>query len=122
MSATRSRRRSRSRPQDVLQKPAGIIHPRVQKVGPEHFGIVCIDCAKRRSKWMLADFFGKVLVLPTVVEHNRRPNRYRRRTRRCSVVPPAERDRPNHDWRSDNGLSQLFDRVERVQYDRYGSG
>ena len=60
MSATRSRRRSRSRSQDVLQKPAGTIHPRVQQVGPEHFGIVSVDCAKKRSKWMLADFFGKV--------------------------------------------------------------
>jgi len=49
MSATRSRRRARSRPQEVLQKPAGTIHPRVQKVGPEHFGIVSIDCAKKRS-------------------------------------------------------------------------
>src|SRR6266481_5508086 len=71
MSATRSRRRSRSRPSDVIQKPAGVIHPRVQKVGPEHFGIVSVDCAKARSKWMLCDFYGNVLVPPTVVEHNR---------------------------------------------------
>jgi transposase len=71
MSATRSRRRSRSRRQDVLQKPAGVIHPRVQKVGPEHFGIVSLDCAKQRSKWMLTDFFGNILIAPTVVEHNR---------------------------------------------------
>jgi transposase len=71
MSATRSRRRPRSRRQDVLQKPAGVIHPRVQKVGPEHFGIVSMDCAKKRSKWMLADFFGNILVPPTHVEHNR---------------------------------------------------
>jgi transposase len=40
-------------------------------VGPEHFGIVCIDCAKARSKWLLADFFGKVLARPTPVDHNR---------------------------------------------------
>jgi len=43
----------------------------VQKVGPEHFGIVSVDCAKARSKWMLADFYGKVLVPPTEVAHNR---------------------------------------------------
>jgi transposase len=55
----------------VLHKPTGTLHPRVQRVGPEHFGIVCIDCAKARSKWMLADFDGKILVPPTVVEHNR---------------------------------------------------
>ena len=71
MNATRRRKRSRSRPHQVLQKPCGVIHPRVQKVGPEHFGIVSVDCAKARSKWMLCDFYGNVLVRPTVVDHNR---------------------------------------------------
>jgi transposase len=72
MSTTQSRKRSRSRPQpQVLQKPRGVIHPRVQKVGPEHFGIVSVDCAKARSKWMLCDFYGNILVPPTTVEHNR---------------------------------------------------
>src|SRR5438270_7735921 len=69
MSTTRSRKRSRSGPRQVLQKPAGVIHPRVQKVGPERFGIVAVDCAKARSKWMLCDFYGRVLVPPTIVEH-----------------------------------------------------
>src|SRR5437016_10756420 len=69
MAATRSRKRSRST--CVLQKPRGVIHPRVQKVGPEHFGIVSVDCAKARSKWMLCDFYGKVLLPPTIVEHSR---------------------------------------------------
>lgn len=71
MPATRTRKRSSSLRPEVLQKPRGVIHPRVQKVGPEHFGIVSIDCAKARSKWMLCDFYGNVLVSPTVVEHNR---------------------------------------------------
>jgi transposase len=71
MAATLTRRRGRNRRPDVIQKPRGIIHPRVQKVGPEHFGIVAVDCAKARSKWMLSDFYGNVLVEPTVVEHNR---------------------------------------------------
>src|SRR5258706_16332681 len=71
MAATLARKRGRNRRPDVLQKPRGIIHPRVQKVGPEHFGIVAVDCAKARSKWMLSDFYGNVLVEPTVVEHNR---------------------------------------------------
>jgi hypothetical protein len=35
-----------------------VLHPRVQQVGPEHFGIVCVDCAKARSKFLLADFYG----------------------------------------------------------------
>src|ERR1051326_5960089 len=54
-----------------VAKPSGSIHPRVQKVGPEHFGIVSVDCAKARSKWMLADFYGNVVIPPTLVEHNR---------------------------------------------------
>jgi transposase len=71
MPATRRRKRSSSRRPEVLQKPRGVIHPRVQKVGPEHFGIVSVDCAKARSKWMLCDFYGNVLLPPTIVEHNR---------------------------------------------------
>jgi transposase len=64
------RRHRRTRRPDNIQKPRGEVSPRVQKVGPEHFGIVSIDCAKARSKWMLADFYGKVLLPPSVVEHN----------------------------------------------------
>jgi transposase len=52
-----------------IGKPNGQIQERVQAVGPEHFGIVAVDCAKRRSKWMLCNFYGKVLVEPTTVEH-----------------------------------------------------
>ena len=71
MAAISSRKRGRKRRPDVLQKPGGVIHPRVQNVGPEHFGIVAVDCAKARSKWMLCDFYGKVLSPPEIVEHNR---------------------------------------------------
>lgn len=52
-----------------LHKPHGTIGPRVQAVGGEHFAIVSVDCAKARSKWMMADFFGNVLVPPKIVEH-----------------------------------------------------
>ncbi|MFO1045035.1 MAG: hypothetical protein U0941_24945 [Planctomycetaceae bacterium] len=65
------KRRSLGFVQAVLGKPSGVIQPRVQVVGPEHFGIVSVDCAKDRSKWMLCDFYGKVLVPPTTVEHRR---------------------------------------------------
>lgn len=71
MAAARTRKRARSRHPGFLQKPRGAFHPRVQKVGPEHFGIVSVDCAKARSKWMLADFYGNVLVPPTEVAHTR---------------------------------------------------
>ena len=63
--------RRRSRRYLNVAKPSGSLHPRVQKVGPEHFGIVAVDCAKARSKWMLADFYGRILVPPTVVEHTK---------------------------------------------------
>lgn len=67
----RKRSRSQSFRQAVLGKASGVIQPRVQEVGPEHFGIVAIDCAKARSKWLLADFYGKVIVEPRPVEHQR---------------------------------------------------
>jgi transposase len=69
--ATRRRAAARSLQNGPLGKPRGILAPRVQAVGPEHFGIVAVDCAKARSKWMLTDFYGRVLVPPTVVEHRR---------------------------------------------------
>src|SRR5438067_9955474 len=71
MSSAHTRRRPRARHSAVLHKPAGTFHPRVQQVGPEHFGIVSVDCAKARSKWMLCDFFGNIVVPPTEVEHRR---------------------------------------------------
>jgi transposase len=71
MASKRPSKKSKSQGPKFLQKPSGVIHPRVQKVGPEHFGIVAVDCAKARSKWMLTDFYGKVLVSPTEVAHNR---------------------------------------------------
>jgi hypothetical protein len=44
-----------------LHKPSGAFDQRVQRVGPDRFGVVAVDCAKRQSKWMLCDFFGRVL-------------------------------------------------------------
>jgi transposase len=54
-----------------LGKPNGVIQPRVEKVGPERFGIVAVDPAKARSKWMFCNFYGKVLVPPSEVEHTK---------------------------------------------------
>src|SRR3989442_10955319 len=71
LSGNGSRKRKRARDGETLHKPNGVIHPHVQKVGPEHFGIVAVHCAKARSKWMLADFYGNVLVAPVEVEHDR---------------------------------------------------
>ena len=66
--ANKTPRRPSRRPHEI-HKPNGAVHPRVQKVGPEHFGFVSVDCAKARSKWMLADFYGNVLVGPTQLNH-----------------------------------------------------
>ena len=61
MATRRNSRKNRPNGPARLGKPNGIIQPRVQKAGPQRFGIVAIDCAKARSKWMLCDFYGKVL-------------------------------------------------------------
>ena len=58
----KSKARSRKFRLAVLGKPTGVIQPRVQQVGPEFFGVLSVDCAKDRSKWMLCDFYGKILV------------------------------------------------------------
>jgi len=64
-------RRFRVRTPASVGKPRGVLHPRVQQVGPEHFGIVCFDCHKVSSKFLLADFYGRRLIPPTAVQHNR---------------------------------------------------
>jgi hypothetical protein len=53
----------------LLPKATGKLDLRVREVGPERFGIVSVDCAKERSVWMLRDFYGRVLVEPSTVEH-----------------------------------------------------
>ena len=64
--AARPRRRLTS-----VAKPSGPIHPRVQKVGPEHFGIVAVDCAKARSKLIHIYLYFNILIQPTTAEHTR---------------------------------------------------
>jgi len=71
MATKRNSRKSDRGGTSLLGKPSGIIQPRVQAAGPERFGIVAVDCAKARSKWMLCDFYGRVLIPPTIVEHGR---------------------------------------------------
>lgn len=65
----RRRTRTKSRNRKSLQKPNGVISPRVAKVGGERFAIVCIDPAKYRSEWMMADYFGNVLISARTLEH-----------------------------------------------------
>src|SRR6185436_15102178 len=65
----REQHKAKSRVRQSLQKPNGVIGPRVQKVGGEHFAIVCVDPAKHRSEWMMADYFGNLIIEPRTVEH-----------------------------------------------------
>lgn len=69
MATTTRKRKSTGSKQRFIGKPNGQIQDRVKAVGPDHFGIVSVDCAKRRSKWMLCNFYGKVVVEPRAVEH-----------------------------------------------------
>lgn len=72
MTATRSTNPSaRRKKRFLVQKPQGQLTERVRLVGPERFGIVSVDCAKNRSKFMFADFYGRVLIPPTALPHNR---------------------------------------------------
>jgi len=52
-----------------VQKASGVIAPRVKQVGGEKFAIVCVDPAKHRSEWMMADYFGNLLIEPQTLEH-----------------------------------------------------
>jgi transposase len=79
-------------PSQTIHRPRGVIAPRVQAVGPEHFGIVCVDCAKARSKWMLTDFYGHVLVGPTEVEHTQAGFQAMIQTLRAALQQAAIRD------------------------------
>jgi transposase len=63
--------RPRARTAFVLQKPNGQLVLRIQAVGAEHFGIVAVDCAKARSRYFLADFYGRTLLEPATVAHTR---------------------------------------------------
>ena len=67
---SKSSRRRNSRRRRSLQKPNGTISRRVRQVGGDRFAIVCVDPAKHRSEWMMADYFGKLLVPPRTVEHH----------------------------------------------------
>lgn len=43
-------KRRRSKKGRTLQKPNGLIAPRVKKVGADKFALVCVDPAKHRSE------------------------------------------------------------------------
>lgn len=69
MATATKNRKSKSTKSRYIGKPGGLIQQRVQQAGPQQFAVISVDCAKRRSKWMLTDFYGKVVIEPTIVEH-----------------------------------------------------
>jgi transposase len=71
MSRTTRSRGSKAANSGFLQKPNGRLTHRVQAVGPEHFAIISVDCAKARSRYLLADFYGTIYLQPTTLPHRR---------------------------------------------------
>lgn len=74
--ATQTRNRKSNQSTKAAQsryigKPTGVIQARIREAGPQHFAVISVDCAKVRSVWMICDYYGKVLVEPTTVEHQR---------------------------------------------------
>ena len=69
MATKRNSRKTDTKGPARLGKPRGIIQQRVQEVGPQRFAIVSIDCGKPASKWMMCDFYARVLLPPQEVEH-----------------------------------------------------
>lgn len=63
------RRRNKAHARQTLQKPNGTVGPRVKKVGADKFALVCVDPAKQRSEWMMADYFGNLLNEPRTLGH-----------------------------------------------------
>lgn len=47
----------------------GELAARVEAVGPKHFAVLAVDCAKHSSRWRLADFYGRCLIPPTTLVH-----------------------------------------------------
>ena len=70
MSKTHSQPRRR-RKTNFVQKPSGSLGPRVQAVGPEHFGIVMVDVSKQRIQTQICDFYGNEIVPFTEYEQSR---------------------------------------------------
>src|SRR5262245_36280129 len=59
-----SHRRPATPTRPTLHQPQGYFPDRVQRAGPEPFGLACFDGHPDYSQWMLADFFGSLLLPP----------------------------------------------------------
>ena len=92
----RVQQKGKPRTKQSLQKPNGVISPRVRKVGGEHFAIVCVDPAKHRSEWMMADYFGNLLIESA---NRRTPKHFLQSGGGDDSASPATTRHPRHDRR-----------------------
>lgn len=67
----RNRNRVGRRRHVAGQKPRGSFQERVQRVGPEHFAIIPVDCGKPVAKCRVGDFYGNILLKPFEVPISR---------------------------------------------------
>lgn len=63
------------REQSMSRHSAGELAALVRQVGVERFAFVCVDPAKHRSRWRMADFLGNLLLTEATVEHTAGPLR-----------------------------------------------
>jgi len=63
------RRKKSARPKLALSPPSGELAGMIREVGVDRFAFVCVDPAKLRSRWMMTDFLGSILIAPATVEH-----------------------------------------------------
>ncbi|MHB8865910.1 MAG: transposase [Pirellulaceae bacterium] len=61
---TKQRNTARTRRHVPGQKPLGCFQERVQKVGPEQFAIIAVDCGKPQARLRVANFYGQILLEP----------------------------------------------------------
>ncbi len=63
------RKRGRGRPPVHRRRASKALEARVRRVGPDRFGVVAVDCAKRRFAVLLTDFYGHPLADGLEVEN-----------------------------------------------------
>ena len=82
------KRKSTGSKKRFIGKPTGQIQERVQAIGPEHFGIVAVDCAKRRQ-----------ISHSQIIGHNEkniRPTRSLGTTGGMALTPTDDQDHHEH--------------------------
>ena len=69
MATTTKNRKLKSSRSRYIEKSGGLIKQRATQAGRQRFAVISVDCAKRRSKGMLSDFYGRIITESSIVEH-----------------------------------------------------